>query len=108
MVGADHHAVGHAGDAVLRLHALARFFIAANKVAELNPGFPQRLLAGQHRALNIDRQHAIRLDEGDGILAILLIRLHAVRQAHGDKLAAIVTLCPQLINCLLAQFTGQG
>ena len=55
MVGAYHYAVGHSGDAVLRLHAFAGFFITANKVAKFDPGLAQRLLAGQHGALNIDR-----------------------------------------------------
>ena len=33
MVGADHDAFGHPGDAVLRFHALAGFLVAANKIA---------------------------------------------------------------------------
>jgi hypothetical protein len=37
MVGTDHHAFGHSGDAVLRFHALTGFFVAANKVAQFNP-----------------------------------------------------------------------
>ena len=33
MVGADHDAFGHPGNAVLRFHALAGFLVAANKIA---------------------------------------------------------------------------
>ena len=39
MVGADHDAFGHPGDAVLRFHALACLFIAANEIAQLNARF---------------------------------------------------------------------
>jgi hypothetical protein len=51
MVGADHDAFGHPGDAVLRFHALAGFFIAANEIAQLNARFRKRLLACQHEPL---------------------------------------------------------
>ena len=109
MVCSHDHAFGHAGDTVLRFHSLTGFLVAANKVAQLNTRFSQRLLAGQHRAFDIDRQHAVGLDKFDGILAILLIGLDAIRQAHGDKLqAAIAAFSPQLIDRHLAQFAGKG
>ena len=90
VVGADDNAFGHPGDAVLRFHALAGFLVAANKIAQLNARFAKRLLACQHRALNINGQHAVRLNEGNGILAILLVRLYAIRKTHRDKLQFLI------------------
>ena len=78
MVGADYHPLGHPGDAVLGFHALTGFFVAANEVAQFDPRFAQRLFACQYRGFDIHRQHPVRLNKGDGILAVLLIRLHAV------------------------------
>ncbi len=109
MVSAYHHAVGHPGNTVLRFHAFTGFLIAANKVAELNTGFPQCLLAGQYGTFNIHRQHPIRLDEGDRIPAILLIRTDAVRQAYGNKLQLFIAgFGTQFIDRLLTKFACQG
>ena len=108
MVGADYYALRHTGDAVLRLHALARFFIAAHKVGKLNARFPQRAFAGQHRLFDIYRQRAIRLDKRQRVLAILLIRLHAVGQAHSDKGVGLVAgLFAQFADRHLRQFARQ-
>ena len=90
MVGADNHAFGHSGDAVLGFHTLASFLVAANKIAQLNARFAQCLLACQHRPFNIDGEYAIGLDERDGILAILFIGLHAIGKTHGDKLQFLI------------------
>jgi hypothetical protein len=50
MVGADHDAFGHPGDAVLLSCARVCFFIAANEIAQLNARPRKHLLACQHRA----------------------------------------------------------
>ena len=91
MIGTDHNAFGHPGNAVLRFHTFTGFFIAADKIAQLNACFAKRLLAGQHRSFDIDGEHTIGLDEGDGILAILFIGLHAIGKTHGNKLQRVIT-----------------
>ena len=109
MVGADHHPFGHSGDAVLGLHPLTGFFVTANKVAQFDPRFAERLFTGQYRGFDIHRQHPVRLDKGDGVLAVLLIRLYAIGQPNGNKLqAAVARFGTQFINRHLAQFPRQG
>ncbi len=108
MVGAHHDAVSHTGDAILRFHSLTRFFIAANKIAQLNSRFAQRLFAGEDGAFNIDGEYSVRLNKSNGVLAILFIGLHAIRQTNGDKLQRIITgLFPQFGDSHLAEFPGQ-
>lgn len=67
MVGAHHDAVSHTGDAILRFHSLTRFFIAANKIAQLNSRFAQRLFAGEDGAFNIDGEYSVRLNKSNGV-----------------------------------------
>ncbi len=108
VVGAHNQTFGHAGDAVLRLHAFARFFVAAHKIREFDARLAQRAFAGQHRLFDIHRQRAIGLDKRQRILTVLLIRLDAVRQAHGDKgVGAVAALFAQFANRQLRQFTRQ-
>ncbi len=109
MVSSDHNTGVHPGNAVLRLHTLAGLFVTANKVRQRDAGIAQGFLAGQDRFFDIDRQHAVRLDKVDGILAVLLIRLHTIRQTHGNKLvSAISGLFTQFADGGLTQFAGQG
>ncbi len=109
MVSAHHHAAGHPGDAVLGFHPLTGLFVAAYEVAQFNARVAQRFFAGQHRFFNIYGQHAIRLDEGDGILTILLIELYAVRQTHRDKLQGFIAcFCTQFADGHLGELPGEG
>ncbi|CCJ84200.1 hypothetical protein BN133_577 [Cronobacter dublinensis 582] len=108
MVGADHHAFGHPGDAVLRFHTLARFFVAAHEIAQLNARFAQRFLARQHGFFDVNGQHFVRLDERQRVLTIFFIKLYAEGQTHRDKLIALVAgFITQFADGKLAQFAGE-
>ncbi len=108
MIGADHHARGHTGNAVLRLHAFTRFFVAAHEVAQGQARLFQCFFAGQHRLFDVHHHHAIGFDKVDGILTILFIFLDAIGQAHGDKLVVLLAgLFAQFANRHLAQLTCQ-
>lgn len=60
------------------LHALTGFFVAANEVAQFDPASRSACSLCQYRGFDIHRQYPVRLNKGNGILAVLLIRLHAV------------------------------
>ncbi len=109
VIGADHYAFGHAGDAVLRFHPLAGFFIAADKIGKRNTRLFQRALTGQHRLFDVYHQRTVGFDKGQRVLTILLIRLHTIGETHGNKsVVVITTLLTQLGDRPLRQRARQG